>query len=104
MSKILYVKDDLHRRLKLMSTQLNKSMQEATEEAVSEWLAAKENEHKKLAEAFNAIKEKLGPEERSIIEAMIAQQNTMNVTKKEITIEESKVLEALLAKKNGEQK
>ena len=103
MSKILYVRDELHRRLKLMSTNLNLSMQEATEDAVTKWLSGKEADQEKLLQAFNSIKEKLGPEERKIIETMLAQKNAVTVTKAELSLEESKVLEALLAaQKSGE--
>jgi HD superfamily phosphohydrolase YqeK len=103
MAKILYVKDELHHQLKVMSTQLNKSMQEATEEAVAQWLTAKQAEQSKLLQAFNSIKEKLGPEDRKIMETILGQQNTINVFKKDLNIEESKVLEALLAKKDSGQ-
>lgn len=103
MSKILYVQDDLHHRLKMMSTQLHMSMQEATEQAVAQWLTSKEVEQEKMLQAFNAIKEKLQPEEKKVIEAILEQKNrtAVNVVKKDLSIEENSVLEALLAQKKA---
>lgn len=42
--KALFVKPDIHRRLKKASYTYGMSMQSATEEAVEEWLAKKEQE------------------------------------------------------------
>ena len=103
MSKILYVNENLHHKLKVMSTHLHLSMQQAAEEAVTKWLADKETEQAKLAQAFNAIKGKLNSDEQKVIESLlISNNNMMSTIKTELNIEEKKVLEALLAQKKSE--
>ncbi|MBU0580247.1 MAG: hypothetical protein KKA19_03630, partial [Candidatus Margulisbacteria bacterium] len=61
-----------HHRLKMMSTQLNISMQQATEEAVAKWLDNKEAEHNQQLQVFKKIEGKLDIEERKVLEALLA--------------------------------
>lgn len=72
MSKILYVKEELHHRLKVMSSQINVSMQQATEEAVGTWLDSKESEKNEQMQVFKKIEGKLDIEERKVLEALLA--------------------------------
>lgn len=72
MSKILYVSEELHHRLKVMSSQHNISMQKATEEAVGTWLAAKEQEQADQMQVYKKIEGKLDIEERKVLEALLA--------------------------------
>ena len=72
MAKILYVKDELHHRLKIVSSQMNISMQQATEEAVGSWLSTKEAEQQQQLQVFKKIEGKLDIEERKVLEALLA--------------------------------
>ena len=38
MSKILYVNDNLHQKLKFLATKLGMTMQEATDGAIEDWI------------------------------------------------------------------
>ena len=73
MAKILYVKEELHKRLKIISSQLGMSLQEVTEESVTAWLEKKEAEQQEQIQVFKKIENKLSSEERKVLESLLAQ-------------------------------
>jgi seryl-tRNA(Sec) selenium transferase len=72
MSKILYVSEVLHRKLKFLATKLGFTMQEATEEAVENWINQKDTEERQQELLINRIEQKLSEEEKKILEAILA--------------------------------
>jgi len=72
MAKILYVSEDLHRKLKLLATKMEVSMQQATELAVQDWLRKAEEEQKMKETLINRIENKLSQEEREVLAAILA--------------------------------
>ncbi len=76
MSKILYVSEEAHKRLKFLATKLGISMQEATESAVAEWIDTKEDEEKQQEILISRIESKLSVDEKRILEAMLARRRT----------------------------
>lgn len=78
MSKILYVSDNTHKRLKFLATKLGTSMQDATEEAVLSWINRREEEEKQQELLISRIENKLSAEEKKVLEAILARKNTQN--------------------------
>ena len=76
MSKILYVKDDLHRRLKLLATKMGVSMQEATESAVAQWLDRAEEDQRMQEVLMDRIEKKLSQEEREVLATVLAKRGS----------------------------
>lgn len=72
MSKILYVSEGAHKKLKFLATKLGISMQEATEEAVNSWITHKENEERQQEVLLTRIENKLSDEEKKVLEAILA--------------------------------
>jgi len=72
MSKILYVSEDLHRKLKLLATKMEISMQQATELAVKQWLDKAEEEQRMQEKLLGRIENKLSQEEREVLAAILA--------------------------------
>ncbi len=76
MAKILYVKDDLHRRLKLLATKMGVSMQEATESAVDQWLERAEEDQRMQEVLMDRIEKKLSQEEREVLATVLAKKGS----------------------------
>ena len=76
MSKILYVSDDAHKKLKFLATKLSISMQNATEEAVLNWIHKKEAEEKQQELLISSIENKLSVEEKKVLEALLTRKNS----------------------------
>lgn len=72
MSKILYVSEESHQKLKFLATKLGISMQDATEESVRNWIAQKENEERQQEVLLTRIENKLSEEEKKVLEAILA--------------------------------
>lgn len=72
MSKILYVSEEAHKRLKFLATKLGISMQDATEQAVNSWIVEKESEERQQEVLLTRIESKLSEEEKKVLEAILA--------------------------------
>lgn len=72
MSKILYVSEEAHKKLKFLATKLGISMQDATEESVRNWISQKENEEHQQEVLLTRIENKLSEEEKKVLEAILA--------------------------------
>lgn len=72
MSKILYVSEEAHKKLKFLATKLGISMQDATEESVRNWISQKENEERQQEVLLTRIENKLSEEEKKVLEAILA--------------------------------
>jgi hypothetical protein len=72
MSKILYVSEEAHQKLKFLATKLGISMQDATEESVRNWISQKENEERQQEVLLTRIENKLSAEEKKVLEAILA--------------------------------
>ncbi|MDR1998105.1 MAG: hypothetical protein LBQ83_07275 [Candidatus Margulisbacteria bacterium] len=75
MSKILYVSDELHQKLKFLATKLGITMQEATDEAIARWIRQRESEEKQKELLLNRIEQKLSSEEKRLLEALLSKRN-----------------------------
>lgn len=76
MSKILYVQEDLHQKLKFLATKIGLTMQEATDKAIAEWIEKKEAEEKQQEMLISRIEQKLSSEEKKLLEAILARNKT----------------------------
>ena len=75
MSKILYVSDGLHQKLKFLATKLGLTMQNATDEAIARWIQHREHEEAQKELLLNSIERKLSNEEKSLLEAILNKRN-----------------------------
>lgn len=74
MGKILYVSEHLHQKLKFLATKVGITMQEATEDAISDWVSRKELEERQKELLLSKIEQKLSAEEKKLLEALLARQ------------------------------
>ena len=74
MGKILYVSEHLHQKLKFLATKVGITMQDATDEAISDWISRKELEERQKELLLSKIEQKLSADEKKLLEALLARQ------------------------------